>query len=53
LDLDLHIIDGVKILCLAYDEDDTFPQWCGDHDLRNTLDFSLDVVDNVKTFNGN
>jgi len=26
LDLGLHIIDGVETLCLAYDEEDTFPQ---------------------------
>jgi hypothetical protein len=41
LDLGLHIVDGVQILCLAYDGDDTFPQRCGDHELCNTFDLSF------------
>ncbi len=45
--LSLHNIDGVQILCLAYDEDDTFPQRCGDHELCSTFNLSFDIVDNV------
>jgi hypothetical protein len=39
-----------KTLCLAYDEDNIFPQWCGDHELCNALDLIVDVVNSVKAF---
>jgi hypothetical protein len=52
LDLGLHIVDGVKTLCLEYDGDDKFPQRCGYHELCNTLDFSFFIVDSVRDLYG-